>query len=115
MDQGTRFEGTEGWVFARAYMDARPKSLLTSKIGTDEIHLYKSSNHHRNFIDCVKTRGVTIAPPEVAHRSTTICHLGNIALNLGRKLKWDPANERFVDDVEADRMLSRPMRSPWYL
>jgi len=115
MDQGVRFEGSDGWVYARSSIDAKPKSLLTSRIGPDEIHLYRSSNHHRNFIDCVKTRGDTIAPPEVAHRSTTICHLGNIALKLARKLRWDPANEKFVGDEEANRMLSRAMRSPWRL
>ncbi len=115
MDQGIRFEGTNGWVMARSYIDAEPKSLLNSRIGADEVHLYQSDDHHRNFIDCVKTRRDTIAPPEVAHRSVTICHLGNIALKLGRKLRWDPGNERFVNDSEANQMLSRAMRSPWQL
>ena len=65
--------------------DANPKSILDSKIGPDEIHLYKSDNHFRNFIDCVLSRKETAAPVEVAHRSITICHLGNIAMRLGRK------------------------------
>ena len=115
MDQGVRFNGTDGWVFARGYIDAGPKSLLTSKIRPGEIHLYRSDNHHRNFIDCVKTRRNTIAPPEIAHRSASLCHLGNIALKLGRKLRWDPENEMFVNDAQADKMLSRVMTGPWHL
>jgi hypothetical protein len=59
--------------------------------------------------------GRTIAPPETAHRSTTTCHIANICLRLGRKLQWDPAVERFVNDPEADRMLARAVRSPWRL
>ena len=64
---------------------ADPKSILDSKIGPTEIHLYKSDDHFRNFIDCVISREPTAAPVEVAHRSITICHLGNIAMRLGRE------------------------------
>ncbi len=59
------------------------------------------------------SRQETIAPIEIAHRSITIAHLGNISLRLGRDLKWDPAAERFIDDDAANAMLSRPMREPW--
>ncbi|MFH1738862.1 MAG: gfo/Idh/MocA family oxidoreductase, partial [bacterium] len=75
----------------------------------------KSNHHQRNFLDCIKTRNETICSIETAHRSTTICHLSQIAMLLGRKLRWDPNDERFVDDPEANRMLSQGMRSPWYL
>jgi len=113
---GVTFEGTEGWVWAnRGRHDAHPKSLLESAIGPDETHLYRSDNHFRNFIDCVISREQPVAPAETAHRSITICHLGNIAMRLGRDLKWDPDNERFINDEQANRMLSRPMRSPWHL
>jgi len=112
---GVRFEGDEGWVFVRGGIDAEPKSLLTSQIRHDEVHLYKSDDHHRNFLDCIRLRKQTIAPPEVGHRSATICHLGNIAMKLGRKLQWDPQKEQFAGDSEADRMLSCSMRSPWYI
>jgi predicted dehydrogenase len=110
---GVRFEGTEGWVYTRSEIDAQPKSLLTSAIGPNEVHLYDSSNHQRNFLDCVKSRKETITPAEVGLRSVTVCHLGNIAMKLGRKLRWDPDRERFVNDPEADRLLSCPMREPW--
>jgi predicted dehydrogenase len=114
---GVTWEGTEGSVWAnRGTHDANPKSLLKTKIGPREVHLYKSDNHYRNFIDCVISRRETAAPVEVAHRSITICHLGNIAMRLGRKsLRWDPVKEQILGDAEASRMLSRPYRAPWVL
>lgn len=116
IQQGVRFEGTDGWVWVeRGQIDADPKSLLTSVIGPDGIHLCESADHRRNFLDCVKTRKQTIAPVEVAHRSTTICHLSHIAMLTGRKLRWNPDQECFVNDPEANRFLSRAMRSPWHL
>jgi predicted dehydrogenase len=113
-----RFEGTEGWIQVPTYssrITCQPESLKTSVIGPDEIHLYKSNDHHRNFIDCIKTRARTAAPAEIGHRSVSICHLGNIAMRLQAKLHWDPTTERFTDSDEANRMLSRSMRSPWCL
>jgi predicted dehydrogenase len=113
---GITFEGAEGWVFVtRGRIDTQPKSLLTSAIGPNEIQLYKSNNHKANFLDCVKSRAQTIAPVEVAHRSCTVCLLGEIAMRLCRKLKWDPDKEEFIDDDQANRMLARTMRSPWRL
>jgi myo-inositol 2-dehydrogenase/D-chiro-inositol 1-dehydrogenase len=114
--QGVLFEGTEGWVYVmRGQIDAQPKSLLTSAIGPDEIRLYKSNNHKANWLECIKSRAETIAPVEIAHRSCTVCLLGEIAMRLGRKLKWDPDKEQFIGDETANRMLWRPMRSPWRL
>ena len=113
---GIRFEGTEGWVYVnRGEFDAQPKSLLEEKIRPDEIHLPVSTNHQRNWIDCIKTRASTIANIDVAVRSDSLCHLSDIALRLGRKLRWDPEKEEFVDDPEANRWLKRGMRSPWHL
>ena len=96
-------------------MDSDPKSLMTYEPEENEIHLYKSENHYRNFIDCVISRKEPIAPIEHAHRSITIAHLGNISMRLGRELRWDPKVERFIDDDGANAMLSRPMRKPWHL
>ena len=109
---GIRFEGSKGWVFVnRGVIDAYPKSLLR----TNEIRRYHRQTHRRNFVDCVKLRKDPIAPAEVGHRTATVCHLGNIAMLLGRKLRWDPKTERFVKDSTADRMMTRSMRSPWRL
>jgi len=112
---GVKFIGEKGWVFTRKGIEAQPKSLLKEKIGPDEIHLYDSPGHARNFIDCVKSRKETIAPPEIAHRATSTALLGGIACQLDRPLQWDPRTERFVDDAEADRLLRYAMRDPWQL
>ncbi|RUL82342.1 Gfo/Idh/MocA family protein [Tautonia sociabilis] len=114
---GVTFEGTEGTVYAnRGRIEADPAGLLDSELGPEAIRLYASDDHFRNFIDCVIARGPTAAPAEVAHRSITICHLGNIALRLGReRLRWDPESERILGDDEADAMRSRPYRDPWGL
>ena len=96
-------------------MDAEPKSLLTSVISPDAIHLPDVNDHHGNFLDCVRSRETPLAPIEEAHRSATICHIGNLAMKLQRKLRWNPDTEAFVDDAEANRMLARPVRSPYTL
>ena len=64
-----------------------------------------------NFFDCVQSRRTPISDVESQHRSVTTCHLGNISMQLGRKLKWDPEAESFVRDEEANRLLSRDQRS----
>jgi predicted dehydrogenase len=114
---GTRFEGENGqWIHVnRGSIDANPKSLLKEQIGPDEIHLIKSDSHHANFLDCVRTRAKTITPAEAAHHSVMVAHLGMAAMKTERKLKFDPETERFVNDDDANRMLSRAMRSPWHL
>ena len=113
---GVMFLGTEGWVHVdRSRMDAEPKSLLTAKAGPDEVHLFKSDNHHVNFVDAVKGRTKPAAPIDIAVCSDILCNLEQIAIKLKRKLCWDPAREVFVNDDEANRMLDRPMRAPWKL
>ena len=112
---GVRFEGTEGWVFTRYDCAVEPRSLLRTRFGPNDTHLYRSPGHIRNFLDCVKTRAQTITPAEVAHRSTTASLIGGIALKLQRKLRWDADRERFVNDDEANRLLRYAMRPPWQL
>ena len=114
-----RFEGTDGWIGNRGWrakLQAEPESILDSVIGPDEIHLYTcKAGEQRNFLDCVKSRKDCYFPPEIGHRCFTIAHIGNISMILGRKLKWDPDEERFINDEHASRMLSRAMRSPWQI
>jgi hypothetical protein len=114
-----RFEGTEGWIGNigwRGPLQAKPNSILDSRIGPDEIHLYtEPRGEHRNFLDCVKSRRDPYFPAEIGHRCCTVLHLGNISMLLNRKLKWDPEKERFPADTEANKMISRSMRSPWNL
>ncbi len=111
-----KFIGEEGWVSVddNGNVDARPKSILKLR-NFKKRHFGYMQGHHRNFLDCVKTRARTTAPPEVAHRSTTVCHIANICLRLSRKLRWNPETEQFINDAEANQMLSRAMRAPWHL
>jgi len=113
-----RFEGTEGWIGNNGWcgqLKAEPASILTSKIGPDETHLFTCpAGEIRNFLDCVKSRQPCYSPAENGHRAAGIAHMGNIAMMVGKKLRWDPQTERF-DDEEANKMLARPMRSPWTL
>jgi predicted dehydrogenase len=111
---GARWIGDEGWIWVdRKGIDAHPKALLTSRIGPGEIHLPRSAGHHAQFIECVKKRAETLAPAEVALRSATPGYLGVISMRLGRKIRWDPERQAIAGDVEATRLLGRPMRSPW--
>jgi len=115
-DNGVVFTGTEGQVAVWRYeVHTKPKNLVRVKIKPDEVHLYKSDNHHNNFLRCVRTRQKPICDMEVGCRSITVCHLGNIAYQLNRPLKWNPEKEKFVNDDAANRMLSRPYRYPWRL
>jgi hypothetical protein len=112
---GTKWIGENGnWIWVdRGGLDANPKSLLQEKIGPDEIHLIESTDHHRNFLNCVKTRQPTITPAETAHRSASIGHLGQIAMLTGRKIRWNPETETIADDPGATKLLCTPMRAPW--
>jgi len=112
--QGVTFQGDEGWVYVRrGAIDAHPKSLLTSKIGPNEIHLYESHDHKGNWLECIRTRREPVAPVENGHRSNTSCLLGQISMLLDRKIKWDPKTETFPDDPEATRYLMGAQRAPY--
>jgi hypothetical protein len=80
-----------------------------------KVQLPVSNNHHRNFLDSVKSRQPTITPVETAHHSAIPGHLGLISMLVGRKLKWDAQNERIVGDAEASKLLGRDYRAPWKL
>jgi predicted dehydrogenase len=113
---GTKWIGENGWVWVtRGDMDAGPKSLLRERFGAGDVRLYRSDDHHRNFIDCVRSRNQTITPCETAHRSAAPGHLGQISMRLGRKIRFNPETEEIIGDPDASRMLSRPMRPQWGL
>ena len=113
---GTKWIGEYGWVYVdRGRFETYPADLINEVIGPNEIQLYKSTDHYQNFLDCVRTRAATITPAEVAHRSASVGHLSVIAIELGRKIRWEPATETTIDDPEAERLLSRSYRKPWVL
>ncbi|MCL5097987.1 MAG: gfo/Idh/MocA family oxidoreductase, partial [Candidatus Omnitrophica bacterium] len=114
-DKGIRWVGSEGWIDLadEGQVTAHPASILEDrKLNT---HWSVVAPHHRNWLDCVKTRARPVADAEVAHRSTTLSHAANIAMRLNRNLRWDRHAERFVNDDSANNLLARAMRSPWTL
>ncbi len=111
---GVRFEGTGGWIFVtRGKIEASHGDLLTTPLPSSAKRLYTSENHMKNFFDCVRSRQQPICDVEIGHRSVTVCHLGVIAMRLGRALKWNPATEQFVGDTAANGWLAREQRKPW--
>jgi len=113
---GTAFEGSDGWVHVdRGGINAHPKSLLETKWGPNDIKLYESRHHVRNFLDCIKSRKPSICPVEEAVQGDIVCMISDVALRLQRKLKWDPQKETFLNDEAANQRLTRAMRSPWHL
>ena len=111
---GIKFHGSEGWIWVtRGSIKASERRILTEKLPENAKYVYLSNDHMGNFIDCVKSRKVPICPAETGHRSASLCHLGVIAIRLGRKLRWDPVNEQFVGDPEANRYIAREMRKPY--
>ena len=117
--RGVKFIGDRGWVFIGihgGHLSADPPSLLRETIGKDEIHLHESiGGHKQDFLTAVRTRGDVVAPAHAGHRTNSACALGEIAMLLGRKLRWDPVAERFLNDESANALIARPMRPPWRL
>jgi predicted dehydrogenase len=108
------FSGSNGKIQVnREYLKTWPESLLSVHLKPDEIHLYESNDHKANWLDCIRKRSRPICDVEIGCRSVTVCHLGNIAVQLDRPLKWDPVKEQFMNDEEANRMISRSRQSPW--
>jgi predicted dehydrogenase len=119
-DPSLRFVGSDGWVGNQGWrgkLEASSPEIFNSVVGPNEIHLYTNpKGEHHDFLQCVKSRKDPYFPVEIGHRVSTVCHLGALAVKLGRKLKWDPQAEVFLDDDEANGFRQvRPMRSPWSL
>ncbi|MEP0844465.1 MAG: Gfo/Idh/MocA family oxidoreductase [Phycisphaerae bacterium] len=116
-----RFIGTDGWVGNSGWnapVEASSPEILNAKIGPGEpFHVTANpAGEHRDFLDCVKSRKDPYFPVDVGHRVSTVCHLANIAIQTGRKLKWDPVKEEFINDEAANALRKlRPMRKPWTL
>ncbi len=111
---GAKFEGTNGWLRVTSKgIESEPAAIKDAKVEDNETRLYQSANHFRNFLDCVKSRKEPIEPVETGHHTAALCHLGNIAMILKRKIRWDPKKEAVIDDAEAQKLIARPLRSPW--
>jgi predicted dehydrogenase len=113
-EYGMQFHGTKGTLFVdRGGFKVTPEDNQMQPITSGGSA--QNEPHVRNFLDCVKSRARPICDVEITHRTTTACHLGNIALLAGRKIYWDRDNERIIGDEEANRFLCKPYRAPWHL
>jgi len=118
---GAKWIGPNGWVqvdrgnFKASNTDWIREIQKLDKKDDLKVSVYKSENHHKNFLDCIKSRQRTITPVEIAHRSQTPGHLGYIAATVGRKLKWDAVKQEIIGDAEATAMLTKKMRAPWHI
>jgi predicted dehydrogenase len=111
---GIKFIGTDGWLWVtRANHSASNPEIFTEALKGVNLRADGGVDHMANFIDCLKTRKDPICPAAIGHRSASICHLGTIAIRLGRKLNWDPQKEEFIGDAEASTYLSREKRKPY--
>lgn len=129
---GVKFVGEDGWIFVtrgagsvtgsdpttgqpkvNKAFNASDPAILTSVIKPNEIHLYDSPEQHQNWLECIQNKKETISPAEVAHRSCSACLVSFAAMKMGTKLYWDPKKEIFKDNIEANKLLSRPQRFPY--
>jgi hypothetical protein len=113
---GVKFLGTDGWIWVtRGAIEASEPEILVEPLGSGARRLPVSDNHMANFFASVASREQPICDAEIGHRSASVCHLGVIAMRLGRELQFDPLSETFVGDTQANEWLSREMRKPWSL
>jgi predicted dehydrogenase len=125
---GIMFTGTKGRLFVnRGTIEGQPvQDLQKDPLARENFQLYAHDNldrpervgkldaivnHMGNFFDCVDKRATPVSDIESQHRSATTCHLGNLSLRLGRDLKWNPDTESFVDDDQANAMMTREQRT----
>lgn len=118
---GAKFIGEKGsMVLDRNGFVTQPLDLVPERPPREVAEVWegegwKATLHMENWLDCIRTRGRPVSDVEIGHRSVSVCHLANLARDLGRKLEWDPQRERFVGDDEADRALHRPRREGYEL
>lgn len=108
----TTFHGTDGWVrISRTAISSNPESLVADFAKSSFKNM--GENHLRNFIDAIRRKAEPESPIDSALRSDLISHMSNIAVRMGRKIRWDPEKETITGDAEAARMLGRSLRAPW--
>lgn len=128
---GVHFKGTEGWLFISVggnlpvtssdpvairlgkTLNAGNPKILGSKIGENETHLYISEDHHLNWIDSIISRQRAASTAEIAHRTCSVCLLQHISMKLKQKLYWNPKTEQFINNDEANAMISRTKKMPF--
>ncbi len=110
------FEGSDGTIYVgRGGIDSDPVEVLKTPLPDGGFRVYPSNSHRKNWLDCIRSKKDTICTAEIGHRSATVCHLANIGYRLRQALRWDPAQERFIDNDAANKLLEREYRAPWKL
>lgn len=120
--RGVKFIGEDGWIFVHVHgcrLEASEPAILKTDADSLKVKLGRSpkgdaNGHHRNFLDCVKSRKAPMATAAIGHRTATICHLNNIAMQTGASFQWDPVKEQ-TDSAKANALLMPKMRAPWSL
>lgn len=121
---GATFEGEKGTIYVnRGALVFDPDTIEDEELKDSDVRLYPKlreysksrAAHHANWLDCIKTRELPICDVAVGHRSATVCHLGNIAVRTGKKIKWDPVKEEVIGDAELAKWTTKAYRSPWKL
>jgi predicted dehydrogenase len=119
INMGTKWIGTDGWVWVdrSGFDSSNPEWTKMDSLPDDlrRTQLYVSTEHRRNFLDSVRSRRPTITPVETAHHSLIPGHLGLISMLTGRKIRWDVVREEILDDPGASEFLGRPYRAPYHL
>lgn len=110
---GVRFMGSEGTLdVSRSYLDANPQNLVTAELKDSDTRLYNSNgNHYQDWLDAIKNHTQPLCDVETGHRSASICNISNIAYQLGRPLNWDPEQQHFMGDAEANALRTRTNRA----
>jgi len=114
-NHGTAFEGSQGWVYVdREMLKTSSQTLANYRFGSNDLRLYRSAGHVRNFLDCIRTRRRTISNIDEAFASDTLCRISDIAARTGTELLWDPCQGQFENNEQANRLLRRPVRREFY-
>lgn len=113
---GVVFTGTRGMLRVdRGVLFSDPKDLIKDPLADNEVHLFQSPGHHRNWLDCIKSRQRCLCDVEIGARSNQFTQLGNLAYWHGRKLTWDPIKWEFPGDKEASTWMDYERRPQWKL
>ncbi|MGC4231924.1 MAG: Gfo/Idh/MocA family oxidoreductase [Niabella sp.] len=113
-NRAIRFTGSKGTLdVQRRKLETNPAHLKDQVIGANEIHVYNSTDHYKDFLNAMRKRTQPVADAETGHRSATVCNIGNIALEINAHLKWDPVKEQFTNSKAANKLLTRPMKKEW--
>jgi len=109
---GGKFIGDQGTItIDRNYLQSDPPEIVAEALKSGDFRTpHDTGAHLADWIACIQSRDMPRADVEIGHRSTTVCHLGNIARWIGRRLHWDPSREQFVGDDEANALVWRPQR-----